>query len=120
MRRAHVERKDAGRDRADRCAKSDATLITDVRVVAYGEVAQPRHAQTESDAPHVLGPQPVAGRVERGQRQRPVPPLALDEVLFLVGVVQRRRVADERPERPEEGGPVPGRVVLAARVAVSY
>ena len=49
----------------------------------------------------------------------PVPPLALDEVLFLVGVVQRRRVADERAERPEEGGPVPGRVVLAARVAVS-
>ena len=28
-------------------------------------------------------------------------------------------VADERPERPEEGGPEPGRVVLAARVAVS-
>ena len=83
-------------------------------------MAQPRHAQTESDAPHVLGPQPVAGRVERSQRQRPVPPLALDEVLFFVGVVQSRRVTYERAERPEEGGPEPGRVVRAARVAVSY
>ena len=71
------------------------------------------------DAPHVLGPQPVAGRVERGQRERPVPPLALDEVLFLVGVVKRRRVTYKGAERPAEGGPEPGRVVLAARVAVS-
>ena len=82
-------------------------------------MAQPRHAQTESDAPHVLGPEPVAGRVERGQRERPVPPLALDEVLFFVGVVQRRRVADEGAERPAEGGPEPGRVVLTARIAVA-